>query len=30
MGQAGRERILTHFSVEQMVEKTIAVYREVL
>jgi glycosyltransferase involved in cell wall biosynthesis len=30
MGQAGRERIRAHFSVEQMVEKTIAVYREVL
>jgi glycosyltransferase involved in cell wall biosynthesis len=30
MGQAGRERIRAHFSVEQMVEKTIAVYREVM
>ncbi|MBI5649262.1 MAG: glycosyltransferase family 4 protein [Chloroflexi bacterium] len=30
MGQAGRQRILTHFSVEQMVEKTLAVYREML
>ena len=30
MGQAGRERFLEHFTLEQMVEKTLAVYCEII
>ncbi len=29
MGQAGRERFLEHFNLEQMIEKTLAVYHEI-
>jgi len=30
MGEAGRERFLSHFTLEKMTEKTLAVYRSVL
>jgi glycosyltransferase involved in cell wall biosynthesis len=30
MGAVGKQRILTHFSTEKMIEQTLAIYREVL
>jgi glycosyltransferase involved in cell wall biosynthesis len=30
LGEAGRQRIVSHFSIETMVQKHVALYRELL